>query len=347
MEIQVPGFSNLHSPLTQTHPIFQVPLHKLLPYVPQYFQGNLSSEESYLLYLSLWNKTEKITFRTPAKLSQKTPGIIARTIDDIVSIVQNIQHINLELPQIIIDSETADFESSADWLSLWDQCFQDHKDKYKTATALQKLAQKESTLERYIKDPTKDISSYAHQLALWASDAGEFPQHSAGLDKNVLGGQEMSLASYWRYLIKACCISEHKWEIPQDVFKADLQELIEHCEEFIPHGSIYANELMSLLRSGQDKVNNYLDIGDVDVGLNGTVFRILNKDASVEDAAKLALIDSAPKSKPVEADYPNKLAFLKAKMNWNLAEDYRKSGEIQAMLDEAEKNIANAKENKK
>ncbi len=66
------------------------------------------------------------------------------------------------------------------------------------------------------------------------------------------------------------------------------------------------------------------------------MFRILNGDESVEDAAKLALIDSAPKTKPIESNYPNKLAFLKAKMNWNLAEDYRKSDEVRAKIQEAQ-----------
>lgn len=339
LRYSVPGFSSLESPLVQTHPIFHTTLPKLQSYVHDYFQNHLSEEESYLLYLAFWNQTGLVEFYTPAKLCTKTAGIIARNLDNIVSISRNLQHITLDLPRIRIDHETSDLENSPDWIDAWESCFKDHKEHYKTATALERLTRKETTLERYIKDPSKDIVTYAHQLALWASDAGDFPQYDAGLDKSILGGAKMTLAAYWRHIIKACCKVESIWEVEQK----DLEELIEHCEDHIPHGSIYAQELMSLLRSGQQKKKNYMDVGDVDVGLNGTVFRILKGDASVEDAAKIALIDSAPKEKPVESHYPNKLAYLKAKMNYNLAQDYAQSDAIRAKIAEAEQIVVETK----
>lgn len=318
------------------HPIFDIPTKRLLDLTPRWIEGELSSTENYLLYLALFNSTGLMDFRVPAIRCADTAAIIACNMAPLASIVERIYNSGstkvseiLHLPSFVITPDTKDLSSSPDWITIWNNCYKDYQDHYATSTALEKLERQETVLERYIRDHTKDISQYANRLANWAADAGKFYLE----DYQILNEHNKPelLASYWKRIIVSCARTESIWHIPD----ADLSELIEHCEETIYHGSIYAHTLMSLLRAGAERKKNFLDIGDIDIGQHGTSFRILDASASVEDANKLALVDSAPTEMPVEKNYPNKLAFIKAKLNYNMAQDYKNSLAVQKkILDE-------------
>lgn len=324
-------FSVPHIPMSLTsreshHPIFDIPPQRLLTLLPRWLEQELSDTENYLLYLAVFKSTNLMDFRVPACAAKHTSAMIAMNMAPLAAIVETIldssearkQEI-LRLPTFVITADTKDLSDSPEWIKIWVQCYADYANHYRTATALEKMQRKETILERHIKDKTKDISTYAHQLANWAAQAGAFPDFDAGLDKSIMNGAKISLSTYWQYIIKCCAKTEAIWEIPD----ADLTELIEHCEEHIDHGSIYSHTLMSLLRAGAERKKNFLDLGDIDIGANGTTFRILDGSASIEDANKLAAIDSAPLIEPKESFYPNKLAFIKAKLNWKLAQDYK------------------------
>lgn len=310
-----------------SHPIFSVPGPALLRQTERWLEQELSPTENYLLYLSLFNCTGLVDFRSPAIITRDTESIIAKNMDHLASIVDVIlshgEDRALELfhmPRFAITPDTQDLTNSPEWIGVWRACYAEYCNQYRTATALEKLTKKETILERLIKDKTRDIATYAHQLASWAAAAGSFPEFIADLDDlSQFRGLNVSLSKYWQHIIKSCARTESIWEIPD----SDLQELIEHCEEHIEHGSIYAHTLMSLLRAGAERKKNFLDLGDINIGVNGITFRILDPDASVEDANKQALILAAPIDKPVEKDYPNKLSYLKAKMNWQMAQDYK------------------------
>lgn len=323
------------------HPIFDIPTAKLLEITPRWLEGELSPIESYLLYLALFNSTKLMDFRVPAIMSQDTASIIAQNMEPLAKIVERIYQTGpsrvsevLHLPHFVISPDTKDLGSSPDWIKIWEEAYKNYEDNYRTATALERLERKESILERWIRDKTKDISSYATRIADWAYDAAKFDQHANYQVLNENNTPER-MADYWRRIIISCAKTESIWNIPE----VDLRDLIEHCEEHIYHGTIFAHTLMSLLRAGAERKKNFLDLGDIDIGANGTTFRILDANASIEDANKLALIDSAPVKEPKESDYPNKLAFIRAKLNWRLAEDYRKSQEIQRILDDSTKTV--------
>ena len=318
------------------HPIFDIPTKRLLDLTPRWVQGELSSTENYLLYLALFNSTDLMDFRVPAIQTADTASIIAQNMAPLARIVEMIYSSGstkiteiLHLPSFVISPDTKDLSSSPDWITIWNNCYKDYQEHYATATALEKLERQETVLERYIRDHTKDISQYANRLANWAYDAGKFEQEAGYVVLNEHNQPEI-MASYWKRIIVACAKTESIWGIPD----VDLTDLIEHCEEHIYHGSIYAHTLMSLLRAGAERKKNFLDIGDIDIGQHGTSFRILDADASVEDANKLALIDSAPMEAPIEKNYPNKLAFIKAKLNYQMAQDYKNSQAIAAKMKE-------------
>jgi hypothetical protein len=51
-------------------------------------------------------------------------------------------------------------------------------------------------------------------------------------------------------------------------------------------------------------------------------YQILTQDDTTETANIKAMIDSAPEHEPTPAQYPTKLAYLKAKLRWQVAKKY-------------------------
>lgn len=305
------------------HPIFDLSPAKLLKLSERWVDQDLEPIESYLLYLALFKGTRRMEFRSPATyLGAESDAIVASNMERLVAIASRIlasgeERVNsiLHLPFFVITPDTKDFAGSPDWITTWEEGYKDYENNYISATLADKIARKEVNLERYIRDRTRDIKSYASQLADWAALAGNFPVWDAGTDMIKIMGKSCTLATYWKFIIKSCAAGESIWNIPV----ADIKELIEHCEDSIPHGSIFSHTLMTLLREGLDRITNFFNLGDIDLGRNGSVgFRILDATTSVEDANKLAIIESAPLNAPRESDYPNKLAFIKAKLAYSM-----------------------------
>lgn len=303
------------------HPVFDIPAHKLPGiYESSYLSGTLSSEENYLLYLALFRSTGMVDFRLAATRTDKTPGIIANSIHSLVQMQTRILAIGssrmaevLSLPRFIITVETRDLTPCPDWLRVWQDNYTDYQTGYRTSTALEKLTRMEESLERSIKSKLKDVSGYAYQLANWAEQAGSFPTYEV-LDQD---DTVIHMNDYWKRIIKFCAKGDSIYSVPDQ----DLIDLIEHCEETIAHGNIQAATLMALLRSARDKKGTLATLGDIDLT---RTFKILKPGDGVEEANMLALILSAPKELPLEKAYPNKLAYVRAKLKYQQAQEYYK-----------------------
>ena len=336
IEFKVEHFAISLSSREMHHPVFELDTPALLSLSDRYWEDKMTEVEGYLYYLALLNSSNLVDFRNPAIRTGETTRIVASNMERLLALAELLHTIGTNQAQTVIclprfvvstDSGTHDLSASTDWLKIWKANYTDWRNNYKTSTTLEKLARYETILERNIKDRNKDLSKYISYLSNWAMIAGDFPTCPAGLDKSILGGRPMSLSDYWCYIIKACAKLESIWEIPAE----DIKELIEHCEEHIEHGSIYAETLMTTLREGYSKKTAYINLGDIDIGASGTTFRILDADSSVEDANKIAMIDSAPLEKPQLHMYPNKLAFLRAKAKWDMKVAYENSREQSAV----------------
>jgi hypothetical protein len=126
--------------------------------------------------------------------------------------------------------------------------------------------------------------------------------------------------------ITRCTREEYLYSIP----KSDLIELLEHCEEHIPIGSIYSNALFKCVRGALEKQKNFLGLGDLDIRSSFTILTGNSRD-DVETANIMAMVQSAPLEAPTQEQYPNKFQYLRAKMRWEmsikLAAERKDSGE--------------------
>ena len=244
-------FNCEHMPLSLSsreyaHPLFSISKKRLISLVGEWSIGKLSHTESYLLYLSLLDSTELVQWRNPAVFTPKTPQIIANNMAALVHIVGKIDvisHPSFALPKFAISSDTASLENSYHWIQSWIQNYNDWYDGLRDANKREELKSKiqnrEESLERVIKTAHTRVEDLAIMLAGWAEDAGDFPTSTTTIPHPFLKGR-VTIREYWKQIIRACSNDDRIWQYPV----TDIVELIEHCEDNVQHGSIYAASLM-------------------------------------------------------------------------------------------------------
>jgi hypothetical protein len=296
------------------HPIFQLPQKKLLGFLGKWSGGELTSDDCYLLYLALLDSTGLVHWRVPACKYEHTDSLIANNMAELAKVISRLNSIitpSFRAPQIAITPDSKTLENSRHWIDAWNNAYSDFKSGYARELENEKQTRRERAIEALIKNPNKSASHYSHSIAEWASVAGEFPNSLTLVD-----GKSIPLSEYWKSLIRLCAKGERLWALPTE----DMQELHEHCLENIDGGSIIAHALFELIRAGVSKQAAYAGFGDVD--LLSTKFRILDASASVEDANRLAMIDSAPLEEPRRAQYPSEIAWFIAKGKWRMAREH-------------------------
>jgi hypothetical protein len=324
VEFKVEHFPGSLSARECYHPIFCITQKKLLQFTHKWANRELTPTDKYLLFLALLHSTDLVEWRVPAQRNNNTDSVIEQNMESLVQIVGKINLINhpaFVLPRVAITPETKSLQNVHWWIQNWEESYIAFLSGYKDQERKRKILDREERLLRLIRDENKPISHYARILADWAESAGAFPQYLTSVD-----GRKMPINEYWKNIIVACCREEKIFLIPKD----HIELLLSYCEENIDAGSTYAYTLFDLLRAGLRKQNNYLGLGDID--LQSTTYRILPSETSIEDANKLAMIDSAPVEKPIEANYPSKLAYLRAKIKWDMKQEYQEQQIVVAKL---------------
>jgi hypothetical protein len=309
-----------------THPIFALSQRKLLSFIPKFSAGELTETDSYLLFVALLASSDLAEFRVPCKRTAITSGIVYNQMEDLTICIGKmnlIKHPSFQAPRIAITPDTCDLSNIEYWIANWEHSIEEWRDGYASYNQSRDLIMRENALEKLIKSPHREIQ-LATQIADWAEIAGNFPQ-----SQTLVNNAPISLAAYWKQIIRKCINKDAIFAIPLD----DLQELIEHCEENIPHGTIYAHTLMEMLRSGKDKNKNFLGLGDWDLASSSLAYRILSDDDTVETANFSAMLMGAPTSEPSILEYPTRFAWLKAKVKWDMVQNQmRKEVNIDSTL---------------
>ncbi len=300
-----------------SHPIFSVPQKKLLAYASKWSAGELTPTDSYLLFLALLHSTDQVEFRVPAQRTLQTDQIVANNMESLFHVVGKIniiKHPAFVIPRFVFSPETKNLDTAHYWILAWESCLEDFTSGYvaarKNAKTAEELSRRESALEKLIRSAQKDIMYYAGSLAEWAAIAGNFPD--VQVQETPFG--RITLAEYWKAIIRRCCRAESIFLIP----RSDLDELYEHCQDNIDQGSIFSFTLMNLLRSGRAKHSGFLGLTDLDSSSN--TFQILNAEDSVETANKLMMIQSAPTEEPKASQYATRIAYLRDKAKWDMAQ---------------------------
>ena len=299
-----------------SHPVFSLPQRKLLSYLGKWSSGELTPTDSYLLFLAILNSSGLVDFRVPVSQNKDTASIVAQNMEHLAKTVSKLNAVtnpHVVFPRYVVSPDTKFLENVKHWISNWNQAYQDFTEGYARSYDARKLINREAALERMIKNPHLPVSTYASKIADWASVAGQFPEY---LTISPFTGLKISMSEYWQEIIIKCSREESIFAVPQ----VDIQDLLEHCEQNISIGTIYSNALFSVLRKALEKQRNFLGLGDMD--LSRGKYQILSTDDTTETANLKAMIDSAPEHEPKLEQYPNKIAYLKAKLRFQMAKKY-------------------------
>lgn len=294
------------------HPIFSLPQKRLISYTGKWAAGELTPTDSYLLFLAILNSSDHIIFRVSVFRDERTQAVIAQNMEYLVRTVIKLNTVvnpSVSFPHFAITPETRFLHNVHYWIETWDEAYKDFASGKAREYDDRKLLHREMALQRMIKNPHRKISDYATQLAEWAAQAGSFPSF---LTSSPFNTSQIPLAEYWKSIIQKCARDEALYSIPDK----DLQELLDHCEDEIPAGSIYSNALFKLLRHAHEKKKNFFRLDDFDLSSG---YKILSETDTVETANLKALIDSAPQEEPRLEQYPTKFQFMRAKLRWDMA----------------------------
>ena len=303
------------------HPIFYLPQKRLLSYTAKWAGGELTPTDSYLLFLAILKSSDRVEFRVPVFQTPFTPSLIAQNMEYLVRTVIKLNTVSTPasiFPSFVISQDTKFLSNVKYWIQNWEEAYNDFASGKAREYDDRKLIHRESALERMIKNPHKPISAYANQIAEWAIQAGDFPDF---LVESPWTKTKITYADFSKQIITKCAKEESIFSIP----RKDIEELLEHCETNISIGSIYGHALFKILKVALDKHKNFLGLGDIDIG--STTYQFLDSDDSVESANIKAMIDSAPPELPKPEQYPNKLAYLRAKMRWDMKMKFKKDSE--------------------
>ena len=293
-----------------SHPIFSLGTRELIALTPLWTGRKLTTIESSLMFLALLNSTGLVEFRTYAR---PAPEVVENNMESLLRIttwIYNVKHPALLMAKFAITQDTATLSNISHWMDIWFRCRKEFEDGYKEyQTARTKLI-KESALEKLIKTPNKTPENYANSLADWAALAGNFP-----VSMITVNNKAVSIKDYWKSIIKLCGTKGNVWRIDTN----DIQELLEHCEDRIDAGNIYANALFRLLRNALKRQDGFM--------------MMVDNDNELERANIAAVVATAPTSLPIASDYATHIDYLRAKNAYNLAQSsMRRELEAEAAL---------------
>lgn len=284
------------------HPVFDLSYEQLTSpkLLNKWVNRELTEIDTKLYFLALLHSSNLIAWNTYARPTIAVCELNMEPLLDILGWMHTIKHPRLSMPHMAITADTATLDNVRNWIAAWNSAKQDFESGYKDLSRNQLMLRKEDTLQKLIRDKQKELHDFAGILADWAVLSADFPTFST-----TVNGVTLPISEYWKQILVTCSKTPtHIWRLNID----DMRELLQHLEEHLEHGSIYAHATMKLIRDGIATHDNYLG------------FSIVNYAEDVERANIQILVDNAPATLPRIQDYPNKIAYLKAKICYEQAQ---------------------------
>jgi hypothetical protein len=321
---------------TSVHPIFELPAKILLSRSIDFFKPETSRQERRLLFLALLNSSGQIEWRGMATPSDQVIlqhfELLAHTIGWLDIYQYDIKHsrrIGPAFPKFVVSQETRNLSNIKYWLQSW----QDSRDEYEKGTRResisQRIARRERALTKLINDTSKSPEAFSWTLAHWAADATDFPENikvrvkKADKSQGETEDSIITLRDYWISILTTKNIYE--------VREQDLVELEEHLTDNLEHGSIYAFNVLELVRGRLKKQKQSLGLGDIFteeelLKIEQSPFNIISTD-TVEQANVLAIASTAPTVEPIRSLFTNNFTYLQARAKWQVSQSLKPKGD--------------------
>lgn len=233
-----------------THPFLISSTRASLTHLlPTYLSGDLTadnaaSDESYL-YCLAWVPLLGVTFSATLTKSLAHPILLAN-LERLVHTIEKLDNYSRdEFPSFIVTESDTDLSSLPNWLDAINETCIDlsrTKAEWRKDKSLARIESTLSTIINSMRD--RDINRAGKVIANWAAVAADFPP---------------AISEYWCEIINFSFREATMDMLHARITLADMDELIEHCEYNIPHGSSYAHTLMSKLRAANSMLKEFID----------------------------------------------------------------------------------------
>jgi hypothetical protein len=311
------------------HPIFALPRKRLYSIYTAHSKGELTSTDSYLLFLSLLHSSEKVTWEHPAickPTEQRTKQIVHNNIAQLIRVLEKtdvIKHPSFKQPHFKLTLDTAHLDQIPNWIKAWEKNIEFFNSSRVAIRQQQSLQEVENRLSLLINSGEKP-EKYAYIIATWADEAANFPAEHRDI---------------WMQTIRSCFNITKMFNTPLPL----LKEIKDYCECNIEAGSIHFHALCEVLKEGISRHVDYL--GGSSLALGYTLLPTLGSGSALEDRKKEAenkaeialLVASAPTEVPDPSDYPKSLDYLKAKIAYRLSLTAIKKAKLEAIAVENRK----------
>lgn len=290
------------------HPIFAVPYKQLHRLYTRHCRGELSSNDSYLLFIAFLHSSGKVYWKYPASCNPndaRTKKLIENNIGQLIAVLEKsalIQHPSFIQPSFKVSYEVSSLEQIPNWIGAWEDNILRFQAGAATIREQHDLMAVENRLSALIHSG-EPPERYSAVIASWASKAGSFP-----LDRD----------EEWQRTIRSCFSITKMFSTPLPL----LKEIKDYCETNIVAGSIHFHTLCNVLREGIARHHDYLGGSSLAIGYTLLPTSTAAREAEKKNEAELLVIASnAPASMPEAADYASSLDLLKAKLAYRVAKN--------------------------
>lgn len=299
-------FETLAIPHTEGyfHPIFAAPYKQLHRFYTAHTKGQLTSNDSYLLFIAFLHSSDAITWKYPAACNPndiRTKRLVEANIHQLITVLEKsacIRYPAFKQPCYNVTLANSDLESVPAWIAAWEANIEHFLYGRHLQCDVEKLQKVENRLSRLILSGEKP-ERYSHIIAEWADKSAEFPPNEA---------------EEWKRIIRSSYSTNKMFATPIAI----LREIKDYCECNIEAGSIHFHSLQLVLKEGISRHVNYLGATNTS-DLGYTLLPIDITKADKNTAEIIALADKAPDKEPVEADYSSSVDFLRARLAYRVA----------------------------
>lgn len=309
------NYDGIHA--VHEHGIFSLNTNQLLGLFEHIYTGERlanSETEQYLLCLALLNKLPN-QWKVQINKELALP-ITLKFLEPVAKLVERLNSDRRYLhncPSIVIDKTTNDLRCLPDWIAAYTDAFNESINisaEYRKGKAVSRL---ETVIDSLIaKGFDKNKSRISKVVANWAVVAGDFPN---------------SVKELWMEMVEISFADKFIEVLSGKATLADYDELVEHCEDYIPHGSTLASVLMKKIRSARAMLQEFeqptkaqrasklanvslADIcsdseGELEIGVAGT-----------EKTIKVKIGLTGVAGQPKKSDYPDTLSYIRDLTRW-------------------------------
>lgn len=275
------------------------------------FRNNMNKEEKRLVFLACLASTGLLSCKVPPFPNDAIVDALFPRLLLITQWITNIHLPNYNLPTYQVTHETANLSNLKYWVEalfeLKDAFYQERRQ----VEAVAALKKQEETLELLIRRAEMQHTAYtpatSKMLATWALEISKAPtnMHTTWL----AGNKEYSgtIKDYWYYIMTAPTSSIY------NIKNADIEELIEHLEDNLEHGTTSAYTVLKYVRSLRDKQTKGLGMFEM-LGLSQEAVDTTMKVAAVA-SGHIPTTQSLPPA-PIKANFPKLTDYLLAKITW-------------------------------